>query len=185
MPWFLCFQSFGISYLEVGLSHSWEVLCLVWKDSYVDWFPSAARRRGVHIANVVPGPRPRTGFGGGDVEHCLLLWWYAVGADQATKLHVWHLIFQSQCVENGKRRRLVCPPSCRNWSFLPFKVFVRLIMIFYVCLNYWKLFAIMITMWGRSNGRWIKLLYFVVLLRCISQLQTVLIPRALILSKKK
>ncbi len=49
----------------------------------MDWFPSAARRRGVHIANVIPRPRPRTGFGGGDVEHCLLLWWYAVGTDQA------------------------------------------------------------------------------------------------------
>ncbi len=49
----------------------------------MDGFPLAARRRGVHIANVVPGPRPRTGFGGRDVEHCLLLWWYAVGADQA------------------------------------------------------------------------------------------------------
>jgi hypothetical protein len=46
-------------------------------------FPSAARRRGDHIANVVPRPRPRTGFGGRDVEHCLLLWWYAVGTDQA------------------------------------------------------------------------------------------------------
>ena len=53
------------------------------KQLLLDWFPSAARRRGVHIANVVPGPRPRTEFGGGDVEHCLLLWWYAVGADQA------------------------------------------------------------------------------------------------------
>jgi hypothetical protein len=42
-----------------------------------------SHRRGVHIANVVPRPRPRTGFGGGDIEHCLLLWWYAVGADQA------------------------------------------------------------------------------------------------------
>ncbi len=49
----------------------------------MDWFPSAARTRGVHIANVVPGPRPRTGFGGEDIKHCLLLWWYAVGADQA------------------------------------------------------------------------------------------------------
>ncbi len=125
MPWFLCFQSFGISYLEVSISLSWEVLCLVWKDNYVDWFPSAARRRGVHIPNVVPRPRPRTGFRGGDVEHCLLLWWYAVGADQAflevlklgvwifcavfsrTKLHVWCLIFQSQCIRNGKRRMLV------------------------------------------------------------------------------
>ncbi len=97
---------------------------------------SYKRRRGVHIANVVPGPRPRTGFGGGDVEHCPLLWWYAVGADQATKLHVWRLIFHSQCIGNGKRRRLVCPPSCRNRSFLPFKVFVRLIIIFYICLNY-------------------------------------------------
>ncbi len=72
------------------------------------------RRRGAHIANVVPGPRPRTGFGGGDIEHCLLLWWYAVGADQATKLHIWCLIFHCQCIGNGKRRRLVCPPSCRN-----------------------------------------------------------------------
>ncbi len=84
MPWFLCFQSFSISYWEVGLSLSWEVLCLVWKDYYigqffglslswtvlcllwkdyyVDWFPSAARRRGIHIANDVPGPRPRTGL---------------------------------------------------------------------------------------------------------------------------
>ncbi len=33
MPWFLCFQSFGISYLEVCLSLSWEVLCLVWNNS--------------------------------------------------------------------------------------------------------------------------------------------------------
>jgi hypothetical protein len=41
------------------------------------------RRRGAHIANVVPGPKPRTGFGGRDVKHCLLLWWYAVGTDQA------------------------------------------------------------------------------------------------------
>ncbi len=49
----------------------------------MDGFPSAARRRGVHIVNVVPGSRPRTGFRGGDVEHCLLLWWYAVSADQA------------------------------------------------------------------------------------------------------
>ncbi len=157
-----------------GLSLSWTVLCLLRKDYYVDWFPSVARRRGVHIPNVVPGPRPR---GGGDIKHCPLLWWYAVGADQATKLHVWRLIFQSQCVGNGKRWRLVCPPSCRDWSFLPFKVFVRLIMIFYVCRNYWKLFAIVIAMWGRSSWRWIKLLYFVVLLRCISQLQTILIPR--------
>jgi hypothetical protein len=70
MPLFSCFQSFGISYLEVGLSLSWEVLCLVRKDYYVDWIPSAARRRGVHIANVLPGPRPRTGFRGGDVKHC-------------------------------------------------------------------------------------------------------------------
>ncbi len=85
MPWFSCFQSFGIFYLQVGLSLSWEVLCMVWKDYYVVWFPLAARRRGVHIANVIPGPRPRTGFGGGDVEHCLLLWWYAVGTDQAKK----------------------------------------------------------------------------------------------------
>ncbi len=177
MPWFLCFQLFGISYLEVGLSLSWEVLCLVWKDYYVDWFPSAARRGGVHIPNVVPGPRPRTGFGGGDDEHCPLLWWYAVGTDQATKLHIWWLIFQSQCIGNGNRRMFVCLPSCWNWSFLPFKVFVRWIVIFYVCLNYWKLFAIMITTWGRSSRRWIELLYFVVLLRCISQLQTVLIPR--------
>jgi hypothetical protein len=95
----------------LGLSLSWTVLCLMKKDYYVDQFPSAARRRGVHIANVVPGPRPRTRFGGGDVKHCPLLWWYAVGADQATKLDVWRLIFQSQCVGNGKRRRLVCPPS--------------------------------------------------------------------------
>ncbi len=156
MPLFLCFQSFGISYLEVGLSLSWEVLCLLWKDYYVDWFLSAARRKGVLIANVAPGPKPRTGFGGGDIKHCLLLWWYVVGADQAfqeahcnffgiwiictdssrTKLHVWCWIFHSQCVGNGKRRRLVCPLSCRNWSFLPFKVFVRLIMIFYICRNY-------------------------------------------------
>ncbi len=124
MPSFLCFQSFGILFLEVGLSLSWEVLCLVWKDYYVDWFPSAARRRRIHIANVVPGPRPRTGFGGGDVEHCLLLWWYAVRADQAflevkilgvwifcadfsrTKLHVWRLIFQSQCIGNGKKKKV-------------------------------------------------------------------------------
>ena len=63
-----------------------------------------------HIANVVPGPMPRTGFGGGDSEHCPLLWWYAVGADQARKLDIWWLIFQSQCIGNGKRRRLVCPP---------------------------------------------------------------------------
>jgi hypothetical protein len=61
------------------------------------------RRRGAHIANVVPGPRPRTGFGGGDVKHCLLLWWYAVGADQATKLHVWRLIFHCRCIGNGKK----------------------------------------------------------------------------------
>ncbi len=74
MPLFSCFQSFGVSYLDVGLSLSWKVLCLVLNNYYVDWFPSAARRRGVHIANVVPGPRPRTEFGGGDVEHCLLLW---------------------------------------------------------------------------------------------------------------
>ncbi len=177
MPWFLCFQSFGIFYLEVCLSLSWEVLCLVWNNYYVDWFPSAARRRGVHIANVVPGPRPRTEFGGGDVEHCPLLWLYAVGADQATKLHIWWLIFQSQCVGNRKRRMLVCLQSCRNWSFLPFKVFVRWIMIFYVCLNYWKPFAIVITTWGRSSWCWIELLYFVVLLRCISQLQTISIPK--------
>ncbi len=58
----------------LGLSLSWTVLCLLQKDYYVDQFPSAARRRGVHIANVVPGLRPRTGFGGGDVEHCQLLW---------------------------------------------------------------------------------------------------------------
>ena len=32
MPLFSCFQSFGISYLEVGLSLSWEVLCLLRKD---------------------------------------------------------------------------------------------------------------------------------------------------------
>jgi hypothetical protein len=32
MPLFLCFQSFGISYLEVGLSLIWEVLCLLQKD---------------------------------------------------------------------------------------------------------------------------------------------------------
>jgi hypothetical protein len=44
------------------------------------------RRRGAHIANFVPRPRPRTGFGGGDVEHCLLLWWYVVGTDQATDI---------------------------------------------------------------------------------------------------
>jgi hypothetical protein len=81
---------------------------------YVDGFPSAARRRGFHIAKVVPGPRPRTGFGGVDVEHYPLLWWYAVGTDHSTKLHVWWLIFQSQCIGNGKRRRLVCLPSCRN-----------------------------------------------------------------------
>ncbi len=31
MPLFSCFQSFGISYLEVGLSLSWEVLCLLRK----------------------------------------------------------------------------------------------------------------------------------------------------------
>ncbi len=97
--------------LRWSVSLSWTVLCLLLKDYYVDWFPSAARRRGVHIANVVPRPRQRTGFGGGDVEHFPLLWWYAVGADQATKLHLWCLIFQSQCVGNGKRRRLVCPPS--------------------------------------------------------------------------
>jgi hypothetical protein len=72
------------------------------------------RRRGAHIANVVPGPRPRTGFGGGDVKYCLLLWWNAVGKDQATKLHVWRLIFHCRCIGNGKIRRLVCPPSCRN-----------------------------------------------------------------------
>ncbi len=72
----------------------------------MDQFPLAARRRGVHIANVVPGPRPRTGFGGGDVEHCPLLWWYAVGADQATKLDIWRLIFQSQCVGNGKKKKV-------------------------------------------------------------------------------
>jgi hypothetical protein len=100
--------------LEVGLSLSSEVLCLLQKDYYVDWFLSSARRRGVHIANIVQGPRPRTGFGGVDVEHCLLLWWYTVGADQATKLHVWHLIFHCQCIGNEKRRRLVCPPSCWN-----------------------------------------------------------------------
>ncbi len=101
-----------------GLLH-WSV---PWFKSQLDSLVSAAkglirglvsispRGRGVHIANVVPGPRPRTGFGGGDVEHCPLLWWYAVGTDQATKLGVWWLIFQSQCIENGKRRRLVCPP---------------------------------------------------------------------------
>ncbi len=95
------------------------------------WKIATIRRRSAHIANVVPGPKPRTGFRGGDVTHCLLLWWYAVGADQAfqevhctffgiwiicadfsrTKLHVCFLIFQSQCIGNGKRRRLVCPPS--------------------------------------------------------------------------
>ncbi len=32
MPLFSCFQQFGISYLEVGLSLSWEVLCLLQKD---------------------------------------------------------------------------------------------------------------------------------------------------------
>jgi hypothetical protein len=32
------------------------------------------KKMGFHIANVVPGPRPRTGFGGGDIEHCQLLW---------------------------------------------------------------------------------------------------------------
>ncbi len=71
----------ALSILEVGLNLSWEVLCLVWKDYYVDWFSSAAVRRGVHIANLIPGPRPRTGFGGGDLKHCPLLWWYAVGTD--------------------------------------------------------------------------------------------------------
>ena len=91
-----------------------EVPCLLQKDYYVDWLSSAARKRDVHIVNVIPGPRPRTGFGGGDVKHCPLFWWYAVGADQATKLYIWHLILHSQCVENGKRRSLVCPPSCRN-----------------------------------------------------------------------
>ncbi len=138
MPLFLCFQSFGISYLEVGLSLSWEVLCLLRKDCIWIFFGfgkiATIRRRGAHIANVLPGPKPRTGFGGGDTKHCLLLWWYAVSADQAfqevhckffgiriiyanfsrTKLHVRHLIFHSQCIGNGKRRRLVCPPSCRN-----------------------------------------------------------------------
>ncbi len=161
--------------------------CL-WYPSAVEWVSriwicfgfgkiATIRRRGAHIANVVPGPRPRTGFWGRDVKHCLLLWWYAVGKDQATKLHVWHLIFHCRCIGNGKRRRLVCPLSCQNWSFLPFKVFVQWIRIFSICLNYWKLLAIMITTWGRSSWRWIKLLYFVVLLRCISQLQTVSIPR--------
>jgi hypothetical protein len=87
MPLFLCFQSFGISYLEVGLSLSWEVLCLLRKDHIWIFFGfekiATIRRKSVHIANVVPGPKPRTGFGGGDTKHCLLLWWYAVGADQA------------------------------------------------------------------------------------------------------
>ncbi len=72
----------------------------------MDWFPLAARRRGVHITNVVPEPRPKIEFGGGDIEHCLLLWLYAVGADQATKLHIWWLIFQSQCIGNGKKKNV-------------------------------------------------------------------------------
>ncbi len=87
MPLFLCFQSFGFSYLEVGLSHSWEVLCLLRKDCIWIFFGigriATIRRRGAHITNIVPGPKPRKGFGGGDVKHCLLFWWYAVGADQA------------------------------------------------------------------------------------------------------
>ncbi len=57
------------------------------KGSYLDIFGfgkiATIRRRAAHIANVVPWPKPRTGFGGGDVKHCLFLWWYAVGADQA------------------------------------------------------------------------------------------------------
>ncbi len=36
--------------------------------------PIAARRRGVHIANVVPGPRPRTRSKNGDVVHCPMGW---------------------------------------------------------------------------------------------------------------
>ena len=75
MPWFLCFQSFVISYLEVGLNLSWDVLCLLWmdyhvgkflglswtvccllrKDYYVDLFPSAARKQSVRIMNPYQG----------------------------------------------------------------------------------------------------------------------------------
>ncbi len=90
-----------------GISVTYLDIVWIWKNCPI-------RRRGALIVNIMPGPRPRTEFGGGDVEHCLLLWWYTVGADQATKVHVWHLIFHSQCVGNGKRRRLVCPPSCGN-----------------------------------------------------------------------
>jgi hypothetical protein len=70
---------FGISYLEVGLNLSLEVLCLLlmnyyvsqflglsWtvccllqKDYYVDWLPLVTRRKSVRIVNVLPGPRPR------------------------------------------------------------------------------------------------------------------------------
>ncbi len=46
----------------LGLSLSWTVLCLLWKDYYMDQFLLAARRRGVHVANVIPGPRPRQGL---------------------------------------------------------------------------------------------------------------------------
>ncbi len=85
------------------------------------WVPVSCRKKRCSQQERRTEPRPRTGFGGGDVEHCLLLWWYAVGADQAfqevkifrilisctdfsrTKLHVWRLIFHSQCVGNGKR----------------------------------------------------------------------------------
>ena len=55
--------------------------------------------------------------------------------------------------------------------------FLRLVTTFYVCPNYCVLSAITIVTQSSSSPRWIELLYFVVLMRCISQSQTILIPR--------
>jgi hypothetical protein len=115
-------------------------------------------------------------------KHCQLRWLYTVGTDQVTnhlRLNIWspHLQLQSQCVGNGGRDWLGWTPSSQDLSRPPLTVFVRLVTTFYVCPNYCVLSAITIITQSSSSWRWIELLSFMVLIRCISQSQIILIPR--------
>jgi hypothetical protein len=78
---------------------------------------------------------------------------------------------------NGGREWLVWTPSSQDLSCPPLTVFVRLVTTFYVCHNYCVLSAITIITQTSSSRRSIELPFFMVLMRCISQPQTILIPR--------
>ena len=76
-----------------------------------------------------------------------------------------------------KKRKVGLDSAISRLESSTFDRFVRLVTTFYACPNYWILFAITIITLRRSNRHWIEWLYFVVLMRCISQSPTISIPR--------